>query len=298
MTAHRSSPRWARVGALVLAVAGVSSLAACGSDEAPARLGGGGTTSTAPTTTTTTVAGTYVPDTTSTTAAAGSATSAVVRPGATTPTAIASPTSLAPPAPGRYQYSTTGSSALGATVTPMPAVTSLVVDPASGGRQHSLRNLKDASGQGLSTDFDLDYRADGVFLVSAKVSVVLGSFVTAASLLPSAPVLFVPTGATPGAHTEADVPTDTGAPVRFVVDVLRTEAVTVGGASVNALVVRSVATSLPGAANTTRQELTVWFDPGSRLVVKESTLLTASALGGLVQFKANSESTLQSLRPA
>lgn len=298
MSTHPSPSLRGGIGALAMAVAVGAALVACGSDDKPAaRLGGTATTTTAPATTV--APGGYVPDTTSTTAGGSPGSTGVTsRPGATAPPVATAPNAFSPPAAGRYQYSTTGSSSLGTSVTPVPAVTSLVVDAPTGGRQHSLRSLKDAAGQGISTDFDLDYRADGVFLVSAKVNVTQGAFITTVGLLPPAPVLFVPTAAAPGAHTEADVPTDSGAPVRFVVDVLRTEAVAVGPTSVNALVVRSVATSLPGAQNTTRQELTLWFDPGSRLVVKESSLITASALGGLVQFKANSDSTLQSLRPA
>lgn len=269
-------------------------LTACGGDDPePTDLD-------SPEVTTTTAPPSSTSDTTATSTTVATQPTTSRRSGSTgaTTTVKAAPAAavIAPPASGRYSYTTTGSSTLNATVTPFPSVTTLTVDPATGTTQHSIRNLKDANAMGSSTDYVLDYRADGVYLVRATVNITSGALTNDFALNPAAPVMFIPTGATIGTHLEVDLPVTGAGTARLVIDVLREEAVTVGGRSVNAVVVRGVVTLPPGSVSGT-QDLTLWFDRESRLVVKESSRTDASALGGLARFNSNYEATIQSLTP-
>ena len=95
------------------------------------------------------------------------------RAGATTTTATGARSgsqALRPAAPGTYRYDTTGGSTFGASTLAFPAVTTLVVDPPSGTRQHATRNLRDPSGNGVATEITLDYRPEGVFLLSLRLT--------------------------------------------------------------------------------------------------------------------------------
>jgi hypothetical protein len=241
---------------------------------------------------------------TSTTAAAGAGRTTTTRPrttttraGAVATTTTAAPAgarALTPAAPGTYRYDTAGATtALGSTV-PFPAVTTLVVDAPSGTRQRSTRNLRDAGGTGVQSEFNLDYRPEGVFLTSLRLTVGFSGAVDSRELRPASPVLLLATGAGPGAHREADLAGTSAA--KLVIDVLREERVTIGGQAVDTLVMRATVTLAPGDV-TGRQELTVNIDRGSRLWVKERSVLDASAAGGL--FTAHSEytATLQRLTP-
>ena len=268
-------------------------LAACG-DGAPApeavreSAGQDTTTSTvAPTTSSS------APGRTTTTRAGARTTT--TRPAATTTTTPASgPRALAPATPGTYRYDTTGATTFAGTTTRFPAVTTLVVDAPSGTRQRSTRNLRDAAGNGLQTEFTLDYRPEGVFLVSLKVTTGFSGISDVRDLRPASPVLLLATGAGPGAHREADLGGNSAA--KLVVDVLREERLTIGGQAVDTLVMRATVTLAPGDV-TGRQELTVNVDRGSRLWVKERSVTDASAAGGL--FTAHSEytATMQKLTP-
>lgn len=207
---------------------------------------------------------------------------------ATTSTAPApaGPRALAPATPGTYRYDTAGATTFAGNTVPFPAVTSLVVDAPSGTSQRSTRNLRDASGNGLQTEFTLDYRPEGVFLVSLRVTTGFAGITDVRDLRPASPVLLLATDAGPGAHQEVAL---TGnSPAKLVVDVLREERLTIGGQAVDTLVMRAVVTIGPGDV-TGRQELTVNIDRGSRLWVKERSVLDASAAGGL--FTAHSEYT-------
>ncbi len=246
------------------------------------------TTSTAPPTTTTAAAGGRTTTTvarTSTTRAGGAA---------PTTTAASGPRALVPATAGSYRYDTVGASAFVGTTMPFPAVTTLVVDPPSGTRQRSVRDLRDAAGNGPATEFTLDYRPDGVYLVGIRLTTGYSGTTDSRDLRPAAPLLLLATGARPGAHLDADLTGTSSA--KLAVDVLREERLTIGGTAVDTLVMRATVTLPPGDV-TGRQELTVNIDRGSRLWVKEHSVSDASALGGL--FTAHSEytATLQRLTP-
>ncbi len=252
-----------------------------------------------------------VPDTTSTTAAPATTTTTAEpapitrRPTATTPPAEApsdseaaaptGPAAAKPAAAGTYRFSTTGSTTFGLSTVPFPAVTTLVVDPAAGTRQRTSRDLRDAAGVGPVTEFTLDYRADGVYLESLRLTTSVGGFTDTRDLRPPTPFLFLPTGAGPGTSRALDVPTANGA-ATVTVDVQAEERLVIGGQGVDTLSVRVVATLPPGDV-TGRQELTLNVDRASGLWVRERSVTEASASGGLLQLRSNYEATLQSLTP-
>ncbi|MEA2843196.1 MAG: hypothetical protein QOJ69_867 [Actinomycetota bacterium] len=251
-----------------------------------------------------------VPDTTSTTAepATTTTTAAVTtttrRPTATTASAAPSgpaaaaptgPAAVKPPAAGTYRYSTSGATTFGLSNVPFPAITTLVVDPAAGTRQRSTRDLRDAAGVGPVTEFTLDYRADGVYLESLRLTTTAGGFTDTRELRPPAPTLFLPAGARPGTSLAIDLPTATGV-AKVTVDVQAEERVVVGGQGVDTLKVRMIATLPPGDV-TGRQELTLNVDTASGLWVRERSVTEASASGGLLQLHSSYDATLQRLTP-
>jgi hypothetical protein len=288
--------RPARLLAGGLALAALAALPGCsgrGSSEAIRATAGAASVET-----TSTTATTAAPTTTRAGAARATTTPSAKAPA---PTATASPASpagprpLTPPAPGTYRYDTSGATTFAATTMPFPAVTTLVVDPPAGARQHSTRDIRDPSGNGTVTELTLDYRPQGVYLVALKITTSLGVAGDSRTFQPPSPVLLLATGARPGAHQQADLATPTTA-AKLVVDVLRDEKVTVAGQGVDTVVMRAVVILPPGDL-TGRQELTVWIDPVSRLWVKEHSVADASAAGGLVKLHSEYNATVQRLTP-
>ncbi|HEX2119073.1 MAG TPA: hypothetical protein VHF91_07805 [Acidimicrobiales bacterium] len=292
--------RWAAAvaGALLLV------LAACGEEGGPSQAAvrdSAGQAGIPRETTTSSSSGTPPTTTarggqTTTTAAGRPSTPTTARAGGSTATtAPTGPRALSPPAPGTYRYDTSGTTTFGGTSIPFPAVTTLVLDPPSGSRQRATRNLRDPAGNGLSTEFLLDYRPEGVFLVSLRLTVGVSGVSDTRELRPASPVVLLATGARPGARLEADLAGGTTA-ARLVADVLGEERVTVGGQAVDTLAVRAVVTLAPGDV-TGRQELTVNVDRGSRLWVRERSVTDASAGGGLFTLHSEYTATLQRLTP-
>ena len=247
------------------------------------------TTSTAAATTTTAVG-----RATTTTAARARTTTTAARSGATATTAPAAARALTPAAPGTYRFDTSGGTTFAGTTVPFPAVTTLLVDSPTGTTQRLTRNLRDAAGNGLSTEFTLAYRPEGVFLVSLRLTTGFSGVTDARDLRPASPVLLLATGARPGTHVEADL--GGTPPARLVVDVLGEERVTIAGQAVDTLVMRAAVTLPPGDV-TGRQELTVNVDRGTRLWVKERSVTAASAGGGLFVVHSEYTATLQRLTP-
>ncbi len=294
------------VACLLVSVVG----AACGSgdddDKASGATGtstsivGGATTTTAPGDVSGTTTTPERPATTVRAGGGGPASTAAPTPTAapvTPPPATAppGPVALTPAAPGTYRYSTSGA-ITGSISATFPAVTTNVVDPPAGVRQRSTRDLRDPSGNGSTAEYTFEYRADGVYLASLRFVVTFGGVPYPLDLTPPAPLLFLATGAAPGASRTLAIPLGTGGSATVVVDVLGTETVSVGGRGIDTLVVRSAATLPPGDVSGT-QSLTVNLDRGSRLWVKERGTGDASAAGGLFTLRTQYEATIQSLTP-
>lgn len=279
--------------AAALAVACLTFVACGGGDDQARRLQPAPTTS-APEGSTTTVATASAGEATTTTTrrATGAPTT---RPAARPPAAAAAPTAATgPPAAGTYRYDTSGYSSFGLGPVPFPAVTTLMVDSATGTRQRSVRDLRDRSGTGALSESVLDYRPDGVHLISLRLTTRVAGTTDVRELRPVEPVLFLPTSARAGHHAEFDIASNGGVPAHVAVDVLREETVSVGGQAVGALVIRATTTLPPGPVSG-RQELTVSFDRGSRLIVKERQVTDATA--GLLSFHSEYDAILQRLTP-
>ena len=276
-------------------VAGGLALAGCGGgdDEVP-RLQGDPTTVTSTTVAAETTTSAAAAGPTTTARAAGSSGGAGPATTAGRQPAPAATAATGPPVPGTYRYDTSGSFTFGLVPAPFPAVSTLMVDSATGTRQRSVRDLRDPAGTGVLSESVLDYRPEGVHLLSLRVTTRVGGTTDVRELRPVTPLLLLPTSAGPGAHAEFDVPVNGGAPAHVVVDVVGEEQVTVGGQTVGALVVRTVTTLPPGPVSG-RQELTVWFDRGSRLVVKERQ--AADAVAGALTFQSRYDATIQRLTP-
>jgi hypothetical protein len=268
-------------------------LAACGDGDSPAEAVRRSAGDAAVETTTTTASPAVTSTTAGRTSTTGRTTTSTTR-ATTASTAAAGARALSPATPGTYRYATVGSTTVPGNVVAFPAVTTLVVDPPSGSRQRATRDLRDASGNGTAMEFVLDYRPEGVFLVSLRLTVGFSGVTVVRDLRPTSPAVLLPTGARPGGHVEADLAGTS--PAKLVVDVLGEERVTIGGRALDTLVVRTAVTLGPGDV-TGRQELTLNVDRGSRLWVKERSVADASAAGGLFTLHSEYTATLQRLTP-
>jgi hypothetical protein len=281
--------------AAALAALLLATLAACGSGGSGSTDAVRGSAAEESTTTSTAAATTTSVARGATTSTTRGATTTTVRSSTTTTaTGAAGAKALTPPAAGTYRYNTSGATTFGVASQPFPAVTTLLVDPATGTVQHSTRNLQDPTGAGPSTEFTLDYRAQGVYLVALRITIGAAGTSQTLEFRPPSPVLLLATGAGPGSHTEADLPGATGA--KLVVDVLGAERVTVAGQGVDTLVMRAVVTLAPGDV-TGSQSLTVNVDRTSRLWVRERSVLDASAAGGLFKLHSEYTANIQRLTP-
>jgi hypothetical protein len=169
-------------------------------------------------------------------------------------------------------------------VSAYPAVTTLVVDPPAGNRQHAVRDLRDAARSGSVFDSVFEYRADGMYLVSLSATVSLSLFSDTQALAAPAPVLLLPTGAGPGFHKDLDLPTQSGNTAHLTFDVVRQEKAK--GADTRVL---HILATLPGPYNA-RLDLTVWLAPTS-LWVHEHVVADATAAG--IAFRTEYDATLR-----
>jgi hypothetical protein len=202
-----------------------------------------------------------------------------------------------PAQPGTYRYDTSGVSTFGLTSVPYPAVTTLAVSAPSGSHQHWTRDLRDPDGSGPISEFALDFRPDGVYLEDLTLTNSFQGMVNAQNLRPASPQLLVPAGAGPGAHSEFDLQGGNGGLAHVTVDVTGREAVTIGGQSVDTLVVRTKIV-LPAGQVSGQVEFTGWFVPSVRIWAKESFVADASAAGGLFTFHSRYDATAQALAPS
>lgn len=186
---------------------------------------------------------------------------------------------LAPPASGTYRYATQGQSSLGGTVLPFPGVTTLAVDPAAGTRQRAVRDLR-SGGNGPVFEYVLDYRPEGIHLVSLSAAVSFLVFSQREELRPPSPVLLLPAEATAGTRREVDVPTAAAGTTAHLVIEVRSPTV-----------VHLVATVTGQLSN--RIELTVTLDPATRLWAQERLVAESTAPTGDVAFRSEYTATLQ-----
>ena len=191
------------------------------------------------------------------------------------------------PRPGTYRYTTTGTfvASLGLPQSRNGEAT-LVVDPASGTDQHS---VKTAPGRGTDQVLRLD--GGNVYLVSLRLT---ESGVTK-EFRPQPPGLALPAGASPGRTwswqaTSTDGQTQVSSSFRAV----RTETVTVGGAQVEALVVEVSLTTTGDVTLTSTQ--TAWTVPRLGLIVRQDDATQGKL--GVITFNSSSSDRLVALDPS
>ncbi|MBV9665479.1 MAG: hypothetical protein JOZ37_16035 [Actinobacteria bacterium] len=200
---------------------------------------------------------------------------------------------LQPPTPGTYTYTTSGSAAWGLGKTVFPSTSTLTVDPAVNGRQHSRRQILTVAGEGFVIDQWLEYGVTGIRVGGQMITTTFNHSTAIRDLKTPTTQLYLSPTPTPGEHHEFDL----ASPVvsaHEVVDVLRTETVSVGGQNVSAAVVRTVM-HLGGTATGTL-EFDQWFDMSRRIVVKETS--TATVKASIVTLNSNYSATLQRLTPS
>lgn len=214
--------------------------------------------------------------------------------GATAPPRPAGPATPLPP--GSYRYDTRGSSSVsgGATATTSyPPVTTLNADPPQGQRQHSTRDLRDTRGNGTVVDATYDFEASGVYLVDIKTTTSSVGISDEEEFRPSPPALVAPTGARPGAHLQFTMSNSTTT-AQVTIDVLGSQTLTIGGAAVSTLEVRTV-TRLSGEVSG-QTTIDAWVSPDHNLNVKEHVV--ADGQVGLSSFHTDYTATLEHLGAA
>jgi hypothetical protein len=162
----------------------------------------------------------------------------------------------------------------------------LTVDPAAGGRQHSA--LADSQGR---TEQDVVVRTTGTFL--ARLAITNPAF--SKEFRPAAPVLLVPDPASPGrSWSWTAKSTDGKTTAAVTARVARRETLTVGGEKLATSVVVSTLRLTGDVAYTGQME--TWYDPVHRLTAKEHTKGSGTVSG--VQFTTDITSVLRSTRPS
>ena len=225
----------------------------------------------------------------------------------TTATTSTVPAITAPPCPlhrsggahspcsGTYHYATSGGVIVNGTPVPFPADTINTIGGPVGTRQVATREMRSSANTAVAT-YTFDYRPDGLYLVSLALNTSVSPFPPyAVSIVPSAPLLFLATGAAAGASQTLDVPAERFGSARVVVDVLGPESVVIGDQTVDTLVVRTVVTFPPGQVAGS-QTLIVNLDRASRLSVRERGTGDAT-VAGLINVHAEYTATIKSLTP-
>jgi hypothetical protein len=197
----------------------------------------------------------------------------------------------APATPGVYQYDnqSTGTNTFG----PPPTPTPLKIDAPQGTRQHSTNDMTSGN-KGTVTETTFDYKPEGVYLVDVLITnkTALGN--QTIHFVGNPPPLAAPTGVKPGQSVEFDLSSDPpGTSIHLKVDFVRNETLTVGGQSVDTLVIHQVGT-LSGNVRGT-QSADSWVSPKYNLFVKTHSVGDVTASG--VNVKSDVTSTLQKLTP-
>ena len=213
------------------------------------------------------------------------------------PGPTAAPVSAASPSPvpaGLYRYDTTGSSTVSGGVSstsPEPPVTTIRYDRPDATSQHSFQDMRDAHGNGSTTDTILDYRPDGIHLLYVKVTATYSGITQSYAFTPSPAPLVGPTGAPVGYHVSFTM-SDGTTTAQVILDVLAHQAMSVGGSTVSTAEVRTV-THLSGQVNGQSTSLS-WNTLDDGLAVKEQNSTDVEV--GLDHFSGSYTATLQSLR--
>ncbi|MGI8425902.1 MAG: hypothetical protein ACR2FO_03225 [Actinomycetota bacterium] len=209
---------------------------------------------------------------------------------------------LSPAAAGTYLFATTGLTKIRGCLTldqAPPNPTKLIVGALNGSRQLLERDERDLTGNGALTKAEVEYRADGIYLVSLSQSqtLLLSSLPTEFQAAP--PVLLIPAGAQPGRTWSFGLVSKDGqvrAESQNKIEATNEQVTLARGQTVQATRISSTTRvtgqSSQGTLDVTRQ-MTTWYAPNSGLGIKESAKTTGRI--GLCEVDSQIEGTLQSL---
>lgn len=289
MRPSRTALRLAAVSAAALLAA-----SGCGGDAEPAARGAAPTsgTTTAPvpsgTATAAPTAGATARTATSAPAATTGGASSLPRrtTPATAPSGAGKPAARQATAPGDYLYDSSGTFSLGGAPQPVDGTSTLTVDPAVAGTQHSV-----LEGEQGRTEQDVLVRENGTYLGRLQIS--NAGFDKAFELEPA--VVLVPSPATVGT-TWSWAATSTDGKTRATQnsEVVRSETVTIGGRPVATQVVQTTL-RLSGDISYTGQ-ITTYYAESLHLAVKERTKGSGTAQG--FAFSMDVTATARSTTPA
>jgi hypothetical protein len=192
---------------------------------------------------------------------------------------------------GTHSYNTDGASTVSGNTSRMPKTTTLTARPPRGEEQTQIRDLRDSDGNGTVVETRLLYREEGVYLTYVKItSTFQGGFTDVRELQPAKAELIAPTGAGPGSAASFSME---GSGTRAEVDIKakRFEKITVGGSSVNALVVDTrivFSGAIEGEQNSTS-----WFWGKHVMAVREQVVTDVS--NGPIRVQSQYEAVLRKL---
>lgn len=197
---------------------------------------------------------------------------------------------------GLYTFTTSGSTQISGPIKrayKFPARTTLSVSGPSGGVQRAVRDLRDSDGNGRMTETRVRSASDGLHLEYLKNTSRFAGITDVREFTPKPPPLILRTGAPNGDHLSF---TMSGSDVTVVttVDVLRREAVSIGGKTIQAIVIK-ITTDFSGDVSG-HGEATNWLRPTDGLLLREDDY--SEVQSGFAHVTSNYQAKLDSLTPA
>jgi hypothetical protein len=195
-------------------------------------------------------------------------------------------------APGVYRFDTSGSTSSLLGTKSFPAVTTLTVDPPSGTRQHSKRELVASNGDGFVIEQTLDYQPGGIAVVQQRLALTQSGNRTVRTLTAAPATIVLPAGLPAGHHSDFSL---TGSTIagHEVADLTTASPVDVGGRAVSTVLLKTVLTVTGNVSGTI--ELDQWWSPSSRVPMKEH--LTGAMKSGLVTVRTHYDATVRNAAP-
>lgn len=179
---------------------------------------------------------------------------------------------------GTHSYDTEGHTTVSGNRRDMPEKTTLTAQAPRGQQQTQIRDLRDEDGNGTVVETWLVYRDEGVYITYVKITATFpGGLTDVRELRPRKPELIAPTGVGPDSSASF-VMEGSGTRAEVTIKAQRFDKLTIGGTSVNALIVDTrivFSGALKGEQNSTS-----WFWNKHILAVKEhvSTDVTNGAI--------------------
>jgi hypothetical protein len=192
---------------------------------------------------------------------------------------------------GTHSYDTSGSATVSGNKRPMPNPTTLTAKAPANGQQVQIRDLRDRDGNGTVLESHLVYSEEGVYLTYVKITATFpGGFTDVRELQPAKAALIAPTGAGPGSNASFTMQ-GSGTKADVTIAAKRWEKLSIGGSTVNALVVNT--RIVFSGAYEGRQLSTSWFWGKHVLAVKEH--VKTDVENGPIRVQSEYEATLTKL---